>query len=306
MSPEKTKKTSAAVPPDPEPGWIDAGKGYSLALRDGKLVCRNAGGQVLATVPRAVREGEAGERLAAAVEWLETHARECAATVEAWMLRAQPAPRRALEEAWDDPAWRKALHNAVVVPAGARGDAAPGFFRGVDRARGLGAVNLDGETVWTDAPAVVFVHPIALADLDDFRSMAVELSLNQGIHQLFRETFRKPADLDPEATSVGDFRGGHFAQLNHALSLCRRLGYRVAGGSAVTRVWEGGRASEARFWIGADDPMADTTTDALEWVEARGRALRVSEVGPVAFSEGMRMASAIYAGRAVAEEGEGG
>ena len=306
MSPEKTKKTSPAARPDPEPGWIDAGKGYALALREGKLVCRNARGQVLASVPRAVRDGEAGERLAAAVEWLETHARECADTVETWMLRALPAPRRVLEEAWEDPWWRAALHNAVVVPAGAKGEAAPGFFRGVDRDRGLGAVNLDGETVWTDAPSVVFVHPIALADLDDFRSMAVELSLGQGIHQLFRETFRKPADLDPGATSVGDFRGARFAQLNHALGLCRRLGYRVAGGSAVTRVWEDGRACEARFWVGAGDPMDDTTTDALEWVEARGRALAVAEVGPVAFSEGMRMASAIHAGRVVPEEGEGG
>jgi hypothetical protein len=285
-----------------EPGWIDAGKGYALALRDGKLVCRNARGQILASVPKAVRDGEVGERLVAMAEWLDTHARECVEAVESWMLRALPAPRLALEEAWEDPAWRAALENAVVVPEGG----AAGFFRGVDRARGVGAVNLDGETEWTNAPTVLFAHPIALADLDEYRAMAVELSLEQGIRQLFRETFRKPAELHPDATSVADFCGGHFEQLNHALGLCRRLGYRVAGGSAVTRVLEGGKVFEARFWIGAEDPMAETVTDALVWVEGKGRVLPVREVGTVAFSEGMRMASAIYAGRAVPKEGDGG
>jgi hypothetical protein len=143
-----------------------------------------------------------------------------------------------------------------------------------------------------------------LTDLDDFRSLSMELSFKQGISQLFREIFRKPKDLDPAATSIGDFRHGKFAQLNHALGLCRRLGHRVRGGSATTRVWESGKVCEARFWVGSDDPMGETYTDALVWVDERDRMLKLDDVGPVAFSEGMRMASAIYAARVVPKEGE--
>jgi hypothetical protein len=303
-APRKEKKPPEA---GAEPGWVDAGNGYRLGLRDGKLVCRNSRGQTLASVPKEVRDGEIGEQLAAVAEWLVTHDRECCAAVETWMLRSLPTPRAVLQEIWADPSWRTALENTVVMPVDSGGGAdveGAGFFRGVDPARGVGLVTLDGETVWTDAGSVAVPHPTLLGELDDFRSLSVELSLKQGISQLFREIFRKSRDLDPQATSVTDFRNGKFAQLNHALGLCRRLGYRVRGGSATTRVWESGKVCEARFWIGADDPMMETHTDALLWVDERDRTLKLGDVGPVAFSEGMRMASSIYASRVVPKEGD--
>ena len=40
------------------------------------------------------------------------------------------------------------------------------------------------------------------------------------------------------------------------------------------------------------------------WVDDRERTLKVAEVGPVAYSEGARMASAIYAARAIEEKTE--
>jgi len=42
----------------------------------------------------------------------------------------------------------------------------------------------------------------------------------------------------------------------------------------------------------------------MVWVDERERALTLAELGPVAFSEGMRMASAIYAGRVVEQEAQ--
>lgn len=44
-------------------------------------------------------------------------------------------------------------------------------------------------------------------------------------------------------------------------------------------------------------------TGSLTWQDQDGRALPLSEVGQVAWSEGMRMAAALYAGRVI-EEGK--
>jgi hypothetical protein len=287
-----------------EPAWVEGPEGYGLALDEGHLVCRNAKGKVLASVPKKVKESEAAQRLLALQDWLAEHERSCRESVELWMLRSLPVPRRALEAVWSDPAWRAALENAIVFAAGADGvpdpDAA-GFLRGASDA-GIGVVTLDGETEWLDAPCAVLPHPILLADLDDWRELATELGMKQGIAQLFRETFARPADLDADAHAIRDFVGGKFEMLTHALGRCRSLGYRVSGGYAVLPVWEGGKLVEARFWIGAEYPDEETYTDELTWVDDRERALPVGEVGPVAFSEGMRMASAIYAGKATEEQ----
>ncbi len=303
-------KTSKKEAPKPESstsddGWVDASNGYKVALVDGKLVAMNARGQKLASVPKDVRESEAAEQLGDLRDWLLSHEKECKATIETWMLRSLPAPRVVLEAVWEDESYRKVLENAVVVPLdanGKRSDESGGFLRGVDPARGIGVVTLDGETTWLKADAVLLPHPILIADLQDFRALAMELGITQGLSQLLRETYTKPADLKPSAMAVRDFVGGEFQQLNHALGLCRRHGFRVSGGWSVTRVWEGGQAFEARFWIGSEDPSVSTWTDELVWVSEDERSLAVASLGPVAYSEGMRMGTQIFAGRVLPKE----
>ena len=49
------------------------------------------------------------------------------------------------------------------------------------------------------------------------------------------------------------------------------------------------------------NPMYETTTGDLSWVDDKQRPLAVADVPPVAYSEGMRMASLIYAKRKVEE-----
>lgn len=296
----KPKGKAAPRAPDtrPDPGWVDVGGGYFLSLRENKLVCRK-GAQTLASVPKAIKDGEIAEQLQTVRDWLVAHARECAETVEAWMLRSLSTPRAALEAVWADSAWRRALENLVVIPAGDAASA--GFFRGVGE-RGVGVVTLDGETAWIDAATVAIPHPILIADLDDFRSLATELSLTQGTLQLFRETWTRPKELDASTLRITSFQNGKFQQLTHALGHCKKLGYRVTGGNAIMRVWEDGQVYEARYWVGADDPFSEAWTGDLAWVDEKERALKVADVPPVAFSEGMRMASAIYAGRVVEKE----
>lgn len=291
--------------------WIDAGGGYQLALDGEKLVCKNAKGKVLASVPKEVRDGEAAESLVALREWMENHTAECRETIEAWMLRSLPVPRAVLAQVMADPAWGGLLTHAVVAPVGA--DAEPdllsaGFLKAADAQKGLGIVDLDGETRWVTTETVLLPHPILLADLNDFRTLAGELALTQGLSQLFRETFPRGVlegkPVRPEDDSVDAFEGGEFDQLLHALGHCRRLGYRVRGGYALTRVYERGGIVEARYWLGDGDPQWETSTGDLSWVDAQDRALPLGEVGPIAWSEGVRMAAALYAQRKVEKDEE--
>lgn len=302
---KKRAQPDTAAGVEHERAWLDAGGGYSLTLEDGKLVCRNAKGTRLASVPKDVKESDAAEQLGALRDWLALHDQECAGTVDAWMLRSLPVPRATLQAVWDDPAWRKPLENAVILALGRDGKITAdraGFLRGVDPKRGVGVVDLDGETVWIDTEQIAIPHPILLPELDSYRELATQLSLSQGIAQLHRETWSKPGDLAASQTAIARFADGKFAMLMHAIGRAKSQGYRVRGGFAVCAVWEGGDVIEARYWIGSDSPETETWTGDLSWVDGRERTMKIGDLGSVAYSEGMRMASAIWAGRVVEKE----
>jgi predicted DNA-binding WGR domain protein len=291
-APAAPPPASAAPPPAPavvalEAGWVDAGGGYALSVLDDRIVARNTKGKVLGSVPKDVREGEPYQALADALELLETHARDCREAVEGWMLRSLPVPAAVVAAVWPDPAWRGLLENTVVATP-----SASGLLRGVGP-RGLGVVTLDG--------AVTVPHPMLLAELDDWRGLLAELALAQVLPQLFRETFPKPAD-GPDEMSVEEWSGGEFELLASAMNEARKGGWRVRAGSAVCAILEGGRLVEARYDLGEGDPMYETTTGSLSWSDPDGATLRRGDVGPVAWSEGMRMAAAIYKKRKVEEK----
>jgi len=286
-------------------GWLDAGKGYGLTLEGGKLVARNDKGKRLASVPKEIRDGDVADQLEGLRDWLVEHDRECLATVDQWLLRSLAVPRAVLERVWDDPSWRRPLENAVVVAVdgdGKHDHGKAGLFRGVDAKKGIGVVDLDGETAWLDADRVAIPHPILIAELDGWRELVTQLGVAQGVSQLMRETYAKPAGLTAHA--IDQFADGKFAMLMHAVSKARSLGFKVRGGFAVCKAWDGDAVTEARYWIGADSPEAETYTGSLSWVDQREIGVSIAAVGPVAFSEGMRMASAIYAARVVEKQEE--
>jgi hypothetical protein len=300
----KTAKKSAVLAATVDEAglaWIEAGKGYQVTLEGGKLAARNDKGKRLSSVPKEIKDGEVADQLEALRDWLIEHDRECLATVDLWMLRGLAVPRRALEAVWEDPAWRKPLENAVVVAVRADGtheSAKAGLLRGVDPRKGVGIVDLDGETGWLATERVAIPHPILVAELEGWRELVTQLGVTQGIAQLHRETHEKTPE-HATATSIDAFEDGKFATLMHALGKARQLGYKVRGGFATCKTWDGGAVSEARYWIGADSPESETYTGQLSWVDGREKAIKVADVGPVAFSEGMRMASSIYAARVV-------
>ncbi len=311
MTKRKTTRAPAGTdsaegsPASPAQGWIDAGGGYCLALEEGKLACRNAAGKRLASVPKPVQKSEAAQRLLTLRDWLVQHERACAAAVDAWMLRSLPVPRAVVEAVFADSAWRANLENAIVLPLDGDGrpmDDRAGFLRAVDTARGIGVVDLDGETRWLEAERLAVPHPILLPALDDLRELATELKLEQGIAQLFRETYRRGASHADDATRIADFSEGKFAQLLHAIGKSKQLGYRVRGGFACCPVYDQGRRIDARYWIGADSPESEACTGDLCFVDEREQTLPLGKVGPVAFSEGVRMATAIFGARVVEKE----
>ncbi|WP_338694548.1 DUF4132 domain-containing protein [Streptomyces sp. Q6] len=275
-------------------GWMVAGD-YEVALDEtGKVVCRNGKGRLLKSVPPKIADEPAVVGLRQLTEWLERHEREARDQVENWMTRSLPVPAAVLARVWPDPAWRAALQDLVVT--GEDGTVA-GFLRDADAERGIGLVDLDGDTVRVSPEQIRIPHPVLLEDLDELREFAVELGVGQGVQQLFRETYVRGADRDLSAKAVDDYEGGVFKELRFLVGRATSLGYRVRGGQAVLPVLEAGRGVEARVWVGDYEGYEETETGPLTWTTPQGAALPLGEVGPVAWSEGMRMAAALYAGR---------
>ncbi len=286
--------------------WMAAEKDYAVGLHEGKLVCRNPKGKMLASVPKWLKESEQAETLKALAEWLADHGLECRHTVERWMLGSLVIPREVLTEVWADSAWRRTLCDLVVAPASATGVAdleKTGLLREVDAKRGLGVIDLDGETQWHKSAGFLVPHPILIADLDELRELAGDLNVRQVVDQLYRPV-AEPTEAQVDLKQIPDFAGGEFEQLNFALSLCRRLGYPVRGGYATCRIFEDGQTVQARYFVGDEYPESQTWTGPLVFVDESERAIKIGDLGKVAFSEGVRMAAAIYAKRKVENDTE--
>ncbi|MBB5783582.1 DUF4132 domain-containing protein [Nonomuraea jabiensis] len=285
-------------------GWLAAGDGYEVALIEGRVAARatsgRSAGRQLKSLPKALRDHPEVDRLRRFAEWLDRHAAACVAQADLWMVSSLPVPTGLLARVWPDEAWQSALRDLAVV-----GDDPDevGFLRDATETGELRVVNLDGETVRLSPRTVTLPHPVLLPDLDDLREFAAELGVVQKVEQIHRATWRKPADLDGKATTVTEFSGGTYDSRFGLAARATTLGYRVTGGYATCRVRDAGTITEASVWIGEPYWEDEVGTGGLTWQDLDGRTLPLREVGPVAWSEGMRMAAALYAGRKV-EEGK--
>ncbi|MCJ1676673.1 DUF4132 domain-containing protein [Streptomyces sp. APSN-46.1] len=280
--------------------WLAAGEGYEIALVEGRVVARGATGRQLKALPKALRDHPEVDRLRQLAEWLERHAAACVAQVDGWMVSSLPVPTALLARVWRDEAWREALRDLAVV--GEDPDEV-GFLRDATESGELRVVNLDGETVRLSPCTVTLPHPVLLPDLDDVRDFAAELGITQRVEQIHRPTWERPAVLPANTDEVRDYAGGVFPNRFSLAARATGLGYRVSGGYATCKVRDTGRTTEASVWIGEPYYEDEQTTGALSWHDEDGRVVRLAEVGPVAWSEGMRMAAALYAGRTIEEGG---
>jgi hypothetical protein len=288
-------------------GWLAVGADYEVSLDQGKVIARNRQGKVLKSLPKALRDTDAVVDLRQLSEWLKRHETACQREVEQWMVRSLPLPTAVIGEVWADEAWRAPLRDLVVVPvddAGRWGTDRAGLLRDADPDKGLGVVDLDGETTRLTATLVVLPHPVRLPDLADLREFAADLGVRQGTLQLFREVWTRPEVEDDQRREVSRYAGGRYKELRHVQARATSAGYRVQGGAVSVRVWEDGVPVVASVWIGEGDPLYETETGPLYFTDPAGKAVALTAVGPVAWSEGMRMAAALYAGRVVDEDGE--
>ncbi len=280
--------------------WVEAEDGYFLALEEGKLVAKNPKGKRLKSVAKKQKETETGVSMLAARDWLKEHKTTCLETVESWMLRSLPIPAKVILAVWVDAFWRELIENTIFQPFGNDDDEQVGLLRAVDKKKGLGLVNLDGDTIWIHPEQVHIPHPVLLEDLDDWREIAAELNVTQGLQQLMRQTFEKPEKV--EGSTIDKFNDAVFEPLGGAMRKTWSLGCRVRGGYATATVWEDGKKTDAGYWIGAEDPAYEGYGGELLWTDEEQMTLKLEDVGPVAWSEGMRMAEAIYGIRKVEEE----
>ncbi|WP_203694201.1 DUF4132 domain-containing protein [Catellatospora coxensis] len=282
-----------------EPGWLPAGTGYQVALHGGRVVARNASGARLKSLPAALKDDPVVLDLRQLREWLARHEAECLAEVERWMVRGLPVTAAVLARVWADEAWRAALRDLIVAPCGEHGPdlGRAGFLREVDAVRGAGVVGLDGESAWLGPGPYAVPHPVLLDELDELREFAAELDVRQGVAQLFREPYRRPAEPAEQAALLHGYATAHYSQLRHATSRAIALGYAVRGGVARCRIVEQGRAIDASVWLGEGDPGAESWTGPLHFADASGRAVSGAEVGPITWSEGVRLAAALHTGR---------
>ncbi|GAA4800127.1 hypothetical protein CCANI_05965 [Corynebacterium canis] len=283
-----------------EEGWIDAGT-YSFKLEDGNILARNAKGKLLKTVPAKAKRLEQFEQLDGLRVFLAQHEEQCLEFVRRWFLESLPVPLSVICSVWPDPAWRKFL-NDVIVSDGQ----VTGFLRAADDA-GIQIVDLDGESTtipYSDSATVLIQHPAIMEDLEDWREFAVELGVTQGLDQLFRDVYLKPADADGRLAAVTAYSNGKYSRAATLIGRSRGAGFKVTLNSVSIDVREDGETVTATLEISAWSMDDSASLGRLTFAKGY-QSLAAEDVGPIAWSEGIRMCEFVYAGRSVEkQEGE--
>ena len=294
------------VPPDLT--WIDTPNGYALTIADGVILARNSKGKVLKSVPAAVKKTEIFLDLQDLRTWLQDHDAECGATVQKWLVRSSPVPSTVLAAVWPDETWQSWLRGLFIQPVdegGTSNAGTAGFLQDVNAANdqiSLRILNRDGQTRTLVSEAILIPHPTLIEDLASLQKLAAGLGIQQRFDQLHRAAYELPDPLpDESVTALDTWAGARFDQGLFAVARAHAAGYSIQGDFAVTHIHEDGRLVLAQYRIGAaNNRTEESWTGELSWL-VNGKTIPVRELGPVAYSEGVRMATRIHDGGTVKE-----
>lgn len=271
-------------------------KGYRVLLDsafDYKIV--NASGNVLASVPDAVRKSPEWQQLMALRENHRQRLKENTRAIEGWMLGRHALSTARLAPLLADPAWAKPLGSLFVESGDVRG-----FIVGADPTRGLGLMGKDLETGWVKRDPWHIPHPLDIRDLAAWQQIASEHGLVQGVLQLMRPIHR-PEAKEANNKKTDRFSGREFSstiQLSYAFNA---RGWAASRGTA-SRMFDG---ITAEFEYAANmedygDMNGECTTGDLAFFTVtdevddddpfaryyrKDKALPLKEVPPSIFSE---------------------
>lgn len=276
--------------------WIEVPTGHAIRLHDGQIQVRNAKGKTLATVPPAVKKTAEHERLAVLADSLARHRAEQVRAIEAWMLHGTAVPVVLVAALWEDPDARAALTGLLVQSTD---EPVVGLLVNADAA-GLEVADVDGTRRRLAGTHVIVAHPTLLEDADRWRLALAEHGLTQGVDQLARRVFRSgqtdwlsSTETAPEAPYVLVYTDGAtmFRDYARLMAALLPLGAELSRGRLQVRVREAGMEVLARLTVDAESPEHPSYVDHLAWFAGDdGRRLTFEEIGPVAWSEGARLA----------------
>jgi hypothetical protein len=265
--------------------WMRLDGGYSASIDGNRLSYRDQAGAKVKSLPGPLRSSTAVIAADGLATWLGGHARRCRLIVETWVLRGYAVPHALLVAVWPDRVWRQTLTDLVVTDPAGRG----GLLRAV-HADGVDVIDGYGATQRISGDAWRIPHPALIPALSSYRALLG--GRTPAVAQVLRDVAVRPADLPAGHTQCGDFAGIGFGKAEKVLRRAGRYAFTIRFGHAVCPVWEDGRLVEARLYLGDDYlmPSLDLDVGALTWVGSDGWDMPLEQVGPVAWSEGIRMA----------------
>ena len=218
--------------------WLDAGD-YSFALGpDNKIIARNAAGRVLKTVPAKARKLPEFDMLDGQRVTLEQHEQSNRDQVQEWFLQRDTIPVLVVHAVWKDALWRKYFQGLIVSH-----ESESSMLQKITDTS-LQLVDLDGETIEvpvTDSGVLTILHPALIDEVEQWREFASELGVHQGLDQLFRDVYFKPADAESQRKAVNAYSGGKYARCSHLLGHDRGGGFRTTLGEVAVIVHDSGQ-----------------------------------------------------------------
>jgi hypothetical protein len=247
------------------------------------------------TASALMRDRDSAHDLDEVARWLADRDDVCRDEATTWMVRATSLPTDTLASLWTDRMWSRSLTDLVVQTADGSvvqtadgsdvqtADDADeddtlvrGFLRGVAPGRGVGVLGLDGQTRWVTHRRWMVPHPALLPDLPAWQSAARQHGIRQDVHQLDRTVFhRDPVRFPDEHTAA-------------------HLWLPAMSGERTAQLWDGGRWVLARITpadsgaVNGESSRSITVT----FADSDGRLLRLAAVGPIVWSEALRLATA--------------